>query len=108
MLFNKENYPTIKSARQNRQLVEFKARIEDTGFESSDVEVPSDWKAFSPAIQSPEGYAQIFAHADSGVRGELIRLELLVHLDGGQVLYKSSGENLVAIKVIWPEGLLCC
>lgn len=104
MLFNKENYPAIKEACEQRHEFEFEARKEDTSFESSTVEVPSRWTALSPGTHAPEGYAQIFAQSSNDARGHLTRLELLINLDGGRVFFKSTGENMVAVKVTWPAA----
>jgi len=45
----------------------------------------------------------VFVKAGNDKRGELTRLELMVHLDGGRILYKKSGHNEVLVKVTWPN-----
>lgn len=101
MKFDQNDYPTIKSACQNKQEVEFEARKEITAFAYS--EAPDDWTAYPPALLPPEGYAQVFIHSGSDARGALTRLELIVHLDGGRILYKKSGRDEVSLKVTWPS-----
>lgn len=101
MKFGQNDYPTIKSACHNKQEVEFEARKEITAFAYS--EAPDDWTAYPPALLPPEGYAQVSIHSGSDERGALTRLELIVHLDGGRILYKKSGPDKVSLKVTWPS-----
>lgn len=102
MLFNAANYPKIKEACDKRVEIEFDAPIEITAFASSAETVPREWKAFPPTVQPLEGYAKIFAEASPDARGELMKLELHVHLDGGRVLYRSAPNSFVTIKITWP------
>jgi len=101
MEFNSENYSAIKMACEGKEEIEFVVEKSATAFSES--EAPESWTAYPPACLPPEGYAQVFVHAGSDKRGALTRLELLVHLDGGRILYKRSGENSVSLKVTWPK-----
>ncbi len=101
MEFNIENYNTIKIACENKEEIEFVVEKSATAFSESDA--PAKWTAYPPACLPPEGYAQVFIYAGNDKRGALTRLELLVHLDGGRILYKRSGENAVSLKVTWPN-----
>jgi hypothetical protein len=101
MLFNQENYPQIKSACENKTEIEFEVPEEITAFSSGSA--PLEWTAFPPCLLPPEGYAQVFVYAGSDAKGALTRLELLVHLDGGRILYKAQNNNLVALRVTWPK-----
>lgn len=103
MIFNAENYPQIRDACMKHLEIQFEAPIEITAFASSNVPVPDEWRAFPPAALPPEGYAQIFALASRDAQGELMKLELLVHLDGGRVLYKKAANNIVSLKITWPR-----
>ena len=64
---------------------------------------PPEWTAYPPCILPPEGYAHVFLYAGSDAQGALTRLELVVHLDGGRILYKAKGSDLVALRVTWPS-----
>jgi hypothetical protein len=101
MLFNPQNYTAIKAACESRQEIEFTAEKADTAFAEGDA--PLAWKAYPPALLPPQGYAQIFLHAGNDARGALTRLELIVHLDGGRILYKANGKHQVDLKVTWPD-----
>ena len=100
MEFTQETYETIKAACLEKQNIEFKANASFTHF-SSDA-IPQDWTAFPPCLLPPDGYSQVFAFAGTDARAALTRLELLVHLDGGRILYKDSGQGFVAIRIVWP------
>ena len=102
MIFNSQNYPTIKSACQCRSEVEFIAEKSDTVF--ADSAAPEQWRPYPPAMLPPEGYADVFLHSGTDARGALMRLELLVHLDGGRILYKENGNSQVRLKIMWPEN----
>lgn len=102
MKFNQNDYPIIKSACQNKQVIEFEVPKKITAF--SDSEAPASWTAYPPALLPPDGYAQVFVHSGSDARGALTRLELIVHLDGGRILYKRSGPDEVALRVTWPNN----
>lgn len=103
MEFNKVNYPIIQSACENKQEIEFTAPVEITGFANSTVPLPEEWTAFPPAALPPKGYAQILLYAGVDIRGTFITLELLVHLDGGRILYRVAEQNQVAVKVTWQQ-----
>ena len=103
MLFDAANYPKIKEACEKHVDIEFEAPIEITAFASRADLVPTEWKAFPPMAKSAEDYARIFALAWPDARGELMKLELHVHLDGGRVLYKSAPNNCVLIRITWPK-----
>jgi hypothetical protein len=100
MLFNQENYLQIKQACESKHEIEFVAPIELTAFSAESL--PQEWTAYPPCILPPQGYAQVFVHAGSDARGALTKLELVVHLDGGRILYKAHGNGQVALKVTWP------
>ncbi len=100
MEFNLVNYNTIKAACESKEEIKFVVEKSATAFAKS--EAPESWTAYPPACLPPEGYAQVFIHSGADKRGALTRLELLVHLDGGRILYKKSGENAVLLKVTWP------
>ena len=102
MIFNSKNYPTIKTACQGKQEIEFIAERSDTCFASS--QAPSVWTAYPPTMLPPSGYAQVFLYAGSDAKGALTFLELLVHLDGGIILYKENGSDHVSLKVSWPQN----
>lgn len=101
MKFDKTDYPAIKSACQNKQEITFEAPKEITAFAGS--EAPDDWTAYPPALLPPDGYAQVFVHSGSDAKGALTRLELIVHLDGGRILYQKNGQDEVSLKVTWPD-----
>ena len=101
MEFNKENYSTIKEACTNRKEIEFFTPITDTAFENG--KAPDDWTAYPPCMLPPEGYAQVFVYAGSDAKGSLTKLELLIHLDGGRVLYKALENQQVGIKATWSK-----
>ena len=100
MLFNQENYLQIKQACESKREIEFVAPIEITAFSAESV--PQEWTAYPPCMLPPQGYAQVFIHAGSDAKGALTKLELVVHLDGGRILYKAHGNAQVALKVTWP------
>jgi hypothetical protein len=102
MEFKKENYSTIKVACENKKEIEFVVEISATAFSKS--EAPSKWTAYPPACLPPEGYAQVLINSGSDKRGTLTKLELLVHLDGGQIFYKKVGNNEVSLKITWAEN----
>ncbi|USY23667.1 hypothetical protein NIZ92_10010 [Alcaligenes sp. 1735tsa3] len=60
---------------------------------------------YPPCLLPPEDYAQVFVHAGNYARGYLTKLELLIHLDVGKILYKAIDNQKVAIKVTWPDDL---
>jgi hypothetical protein len=99
--FNASNYPTIKQACDSREEIEFIIDKSATAFSES--EAPDEWTAYPPACLPPEGYAQVFVHSGNDKRGALTRLELVVHLDGGRILYKKRGEAQVSLKITWPN-----
>ncbi|MBT9538729.1 hypothetical protein [Thiobacillus sp.] len=103
MLFNQENYLQIKQACESKREIEFIAPIEITAFSAESA--PREWTAYPPCILPPQGYAQVFVQAGSDARGALIKLELVVHLDGGRILYKAQSKDQVALKVTWPAPL---
>lgn len=100
MEFNTENYPTIKAACENKEEIEIFVDKAATAFSNS--EAPSEWTAYPPACLPPEGYAQVFVHSGNDKAGALTRLELVVHLDGGRILYKKHAQDSVSLKVTWP------
>ena len=102
MKFDKHDYPAIRHACESKQEIEFEALKEDTGFATSSLPPPSDWTAYPPMFLPPEGYAQVFIRAGNDARSELMQLELLVHLDGGRILYKGNGPDSVLLRVTWP------
>lgn len=101
MLFNTENYAAIKKACEDKKEIEFVADLEITAF--SVESVPIDWTSYPPSLLPPEGYAQVMIYASNDIKGALTRLEVVVYLDGGRIMYKSLGNNRVAIKVTWPN-----
>lgn len=101
MEFNSENYSAIKAACKNKIEIEFMVEKSATAFSES--EAPESWTAYPPTWLPPEGYVQVFIHAGNDNRGALTNLELCVHLNGGRILYKKSGENVVSLKVTWPK-----
>lgn len=102
MRFDAHDYTKIKSACQAKQEIEFEADKSITAF--SDSEPPQDWTAYPPALLPPEGYAQVMIRSGSDLRGALIRLELVVHLDGGRIYYKKINDNAVRLKITWPNS----
>lgn len=102
MRFDQDDYPEIKNACENKLQVEFQVKKEITAFSGS--EAPDDWTAYPPAFLPPEGYAQVFYHSGSDLKGALIRLELIVHLDGGRILYKKNGPDEISMKITWPAN----
>lgn len=103
MKFDKNDYPNIKHACQNKNSVEFEAPKSITAFENS--EPPINWTAYPPALLPPEGYAQVFVSSGADAGGSLTRLELVVHLDGGRILYKKKDDDTVLLKVTWPGSV---
>lgn len=101
MFFDQENYTAIRDACKSKSEIEFEVPRAITAFSSSSA--PSEWTAYPPCILPPEGYAHVFLHAGSDAQGALTRLELVVHLDGGRILYKAKGSDLVALRVTWPS-----
>lgn len=102
MEFNKRNYSAIREACTNRKEIEFFAPITATVFEGS--KAPEDWTSYPPCMLPPDGYAQVFVHSGNDAKGSLTKLELLIHLDGGLVLYKAIEDQKVGIKVTWPKS----
>lgn len=100
MNFDAENYRHIKSACERKEEIEFNVEKSATMFANS--LAPQAWTAYPPATLPPEGYAQVFIYSGNDMRGVLMRLELIVHLDGGRILYKANGENNVSLKITWP------
>ncbi len=101
MEFNSENYNEIQAACKNKEVVEFTVEKSATAFSNS--KAPDSWTAYPPTYLPPEGYAQVFAYAGNDKKGALTRLEIVVHLDGGRILYKAAEENAVSLKVTWPS-----
>lgn len=103
MLFDQESYKTIRDAckSKSKSEIEFEVPRAITAFSSGSA--PSEWAAYPPCILPPEGCANVFRHAGSDAQGALTRLELVDHLDGGQILYKAKGSDLVALRVTWPS-----
>lgn len=99
MEFNEENFTTIKEACEQRNEIDFWVEKSVTAF--SDSSAPDDWTAYPPVTLPPKGYAEIFLFAGSDKKGELMKLELLVHLDGGRILYKKDGNDKVLLKITW-------
>ena len=102
MEFNEQNFSQIHQACVNRQEFEFLAPISATAFSKS--AAPEEWRAYPPSLLPPEGYAHIFLHAGSDLRGSLMKLELLVFLEKGRILYRAANNDQVAIKVTWPNA----
>lgn len=100
MNFSPQTISAIKDACKLRQPIEFDVERSATAFAKTPA--PDDWTAYPPAALPPNGYEQIFALAGSDVRGALTRLELVVHLDGGRILYRANGEARVSLRVTWP------
>lgn len=103
MKFDKHDYSTIRQACQSRAEIEFQAPKKITAFAES--EPPSEWTAYPPCLLPPEGYAQVFIQSGADLRGALTRLELVVHLDGGRVLYRKESEDSVGMKITWPKNV---
>lgn len=101
MEFNAKNYPAIKAACESKKEIEFFVDKDSTAFSES--EAPDAWTAYPPACLPPEGYAEVFVHSGNDKRGALTKLELLVHLDGGKILYKKHSQDQVSLKVTWPN-----
>ena len=103
MHFNSQDYPVISAACKKREEIEFTADKADTVF-AAGAPAPSTWTAYPPAMLPPQGYAEVFVHSGNDARGALTRLELMVYLDGGRILYKESGASQVGLKIRWPTG----
>ena len=101
--FNKENFPSIKEACENKKQIKFSVPLDITPFSAGGA--PQQWTLYPPCILPPDGYAQVFAHAGSCAQGALITLELLIHLDCGKIEYKADGATKVALKVTWPDAV---
>ncbi|NTV19640.1 MAG: hypothetical protein HGA83_09455 [Bacteroidales bacterium] len=101
MEFNAINYPVIKSAYENKKQVEFYVDKSATAFSDSDA--PDEWKAYPPPAVPEKDYVQAFVYSGNDIQGSLTRLEILVHLGGGQILYKKHGKDQVLLKVSWPN-----
>ena len=97
MKFDRENYPTIKEACENKKNIDFYVEKLATGFNKDNI--PSNWTAYSPASLTREAYAQIFIGAGNDARGTLTKLELAVHLDGGRIEYKEKDEAHINLRV---------
>jgi hypothetical protein len=101
MEFNRENYSAIKEACMQRQSIEFSAPKNIASFEGHS-SLPTIWTGYAPCLLPPDGYSKVFAGSGNDAKGTLSKLELLIHLDGGKLFYKASGEDKVDIKVSWP------
>lgn len=103
MKFNKSNLPKIRNACENKEEIEFEAPKDITPFKNKSV--PSQWKAFPPTVLPPEGYGKVLAYSSLSNTndGVLTFLELIVHVDGGQTLYREHGPNEVSVKFTWPQ-----
>lgn len=97
MEFNIENYPEIRKYCEGKQDITFWAQKESTVFYNDNA--PDNWKAYPPAQLTNEGYAQVFSQSRNDARGTLMKLELLIHLDGGRIEYKKKDANFVTLKV---------
>lgn len=102
MKFNAQNYPSIKASCQNKEEIEFYVDKNATAF--ANTEAPDAWEAYPPACLPPEGYAQLFVYAGNDKRGTLTKLELIIHLDGGRILYRKRGHEHVSLKITWPNN----
>lgn len=101
MEYNAENYNAIREACEKRTEFELIASKSATVF--SDGKAPDDWTAYPPCMLPPEGYAQVFYKGANDARGTLMKLELMIHLDGGKVFYKAMENELVVLKITWPK-----
>lgn len=102
MIFNVENYASIKSVCNKKAEIEFDAPLDLTAFNSSNV--PNVWTPYPPAQMLPEEYARLLVYLGSDAKGTLTKLELLIYLNGGVILYKKNGSDYVSLKVIWPTS----
>ncbi|WP_219268702.1 hypothetical protein [Pseudomonas sp. Xaverov 259] len=101
MEFCVSNYLEITNLCSNKVDVELHAEKSITVFAND--EPPIAWKAFPPTLLSNKDYAQVLVGAGNDARGKLITLELLIHLDGGQVFYKALNDKYINLKIVWPS-----
>jgi len=100
MEFNKENYPAIQTACKNRQDIEFRVDRSETAFASKDA--PAEWQDFPQAPISNHKLLLYFNNEKRYVA--LVMLDYYVTHEGGRVFYKKCDvEDMVAVKIEWPE-----
>lgn len=97
MEFNPDNYPHIREACENQNSIFFYVNKSATCFKQGDA--PDEWTPYPPVSLCKEALAQIYASAGPDERGTLTKLELIVHLSGGVILYKARGEDKVDLQV---------
>ena len=98
--FSRSTSAAILKACEKKQTIEFEVEQSATAFEKT--MPPVDWTAYPPAALPSGHYDQLGALAGTDTRGELTRLELSVHQDGGRILYRATGQGRVALRVTWP------
>lgn len=102
MSIKSQDYSTIKQAFKNRQEIEFDIEKSSTAF--SDSTAPISWTAYPPAYLPLAGYLKVYLLSGNDSRGDLMRIELDVHLKGGKILYKDGGNDIVSLKITWPDN----
>lgn len=102
MDFNRDTYPQIKQACDQKVSIEFDVDRDATAFVDSDA--PIEWTPYPPAHLSTKDYAQVIHRAGNDARGTLTKLELHVHSTGGKIFYKKSGNDRITLRVTWPAS----
>lgn len=97
MEFNPTNYPQIRDACNKKQAIAFYVNKSATCF--SNGKSPEEWTSYPPITLCKEALGQIFAYAPADERGTLTKLELIVHLLGGEILYKKRDNDKVDLNV---------
>jgi len=101
MIDNLEDFSLIKDKIKNEENTEFSIIRSATGF-SEDFEI-KEWQRISPTTMVKEYAAEIMHGLGNDLKGELAKIEVLVYLMGGVILYKEESKDEIAIQVIWKK-----
>ena len=101
MIDNLEDFNLVKNKIKNKENTEFSIIRSATGF-SEEFEI-KEWQRISPTTMVKEYAAEILYGLGNDLKGELAKIEVLVYLMGGVILYKELSKNEIALKVIWMQ-----
>lgn len=101
MIHNLEGFSLIKEKIKNKENTEFSIIRSATGF-SEDFEI-KEWQRISPTTMVDVYAVEIMHGLGNDLKGELAKIEVLVHLWNGEIFYKELSKNEVALKVIWKQ-----
>lgn len=101
MIDNLEDFSLIKDKIKNKENTEFSIVRSATGF--SDAFEIKEWERISPTVMVEDYAVEIMHGLGNDLKGELAKIEVLVYLMGGVILYKELSKDEIAIKVIWKK-----